>query len=422
MTRFFFVLLGFAAIILAPPALAQEDEPFVPGFIVTLQGDTLHGEVADLVDQRATRTARFRDASGSETMYQPGGIRGWGIVGGRSFVSIRLRPTPGVSDRQVFALPVVEGDAMRLYSFEATEPYAYDPAQRVEIGHPLRYAVGLPSGEIVPLFYVRRRDLERDEPLDDRQYRRALLRLTHDCPTAARRIRQAHYSRRDISAVVSAYNTCQGSATEVQQANLGRRTDIPVSVIVRAYGGPRTVSNDEGRWLPMVVQDHWAGTVWTVEAGVEPRLLLIDSGIHLPFTAYVRMQTPQEGWIAEPNYREWYTTDDFNRLSVGLSLAAGYRFSLGAVSPHVRIGAFGHHLFGERSRAYHTAEVFIFPASESGYFAELGGEVAITRGAPLVSFGIRYEKTGIGHIMPPAAIRNSWWTTTSMQGVIGFRF
>jgi len=420
----------FLSLLVIQPTFAQQGAPFVPGYVVTAAGDTLRGEVTDQIDALAARSVQFRPEPGAAgRMYSPAEIQGYGLDSGRRFVVLVVPPFAGRPAEPLFARPLVEGDALSLYTFAAPVPrMADDPDALSDRGDPTRYAVQGPGGQAVGLYYLRR--LQRDgglQMVQDAQYRRALAVAFAECPDEQRRTARLPYRQRELSAAVLAYNACVGAAFVVAPgAEAARQGDIATEFAVRVSAGPKRFSHHYGRMYsypePRDLKSA-GGRSLSVEAIADHKLLLINPRLSVPVGLSFNLTSADEAWLSDkPSWPNYFSAEDFNRSRIALSVGTRYTLPMGRAGTSVAAGFLSGYLLGDKQTVYSHIALAHFPSWEAGWYAEVSSRAAVSPRLSPVEVGLRYETTGIGYMNPFQGPSNSSWRTSSVSGALGVRF
>jgi hypothetical protein len=177
----FRILLLVGTLLLAARDASAQKGAF-PGYIITLQNDTLPGKVVDRGDFANSSSIRFVDnRTGEAREYKPGEIKGYGFGPDHAYVTQDL--TASFVAQVLFARQVVKGYAS-LYS---TVPKAGSPV----------YIVQKEDGGLLPL--------------EQKTYFGLLKYTFSDCAALhfdrnARKV--SNYSRKSLQQLVGRYNAC----------------------------------------------------------------------------------------------------------------------------------------------------------------------------------------------------------------------
>ncbi len=189
--------------------VAKGQANFRPGYVVSLAGDTLRGEVDSREGGTNAERCRFRAIPTADIItYSPTEVRGFGIAGGRRYRTL----TMPVSDARIrvgavaglpyFMEVLVDGPA-QLY-FMRVQGYDH-----FLVASPVRPLALLQHG-------IERVDRKMGSDVVTYQeeltpYRQVLAQALPNCPLAQRRLPALAYTEFGFRRVVVLYNDCQGS-------------------------------------------------------------------------------------------------------------------------------------------------------------------------------------------------------------------
>ncbi|SDX92020.1 outer membrane beta-barrel protein [Hymenobacter psychrophilus] len=207
---------------------------FRPGYVVTLGGDTLRGEVDARGAVRNARLARFRPTPDAAiTDYRPGQLQGYAVTGEHLYQratvlladslgpGAALGATPDTVQRVSFVEVLVRGPLHLLYLRDE---------QRID-----HYYAQLGAQ---PLHELRQRvvKLEREGRLYQQQtneFRRTLAELMTSCPSVQPRLNTLRYQSNELVRAVQAYNVCVGESAVLLPA-AARRTYLQLGLVTGA--------------------------------------------------------------------------------------------------------------------------------------------------------------------------------------------
>ena len=202
-------LLGLALslVLFAAPARAQEAVPFVPGYLVTAEGDTLRGEAQELIDLAAAREVVFRAGPDAPVQtYTPATALAYGDAAGRRYVARAVQAEFEGPEAGYFLQVLVDGrlDLLRL---------AVGPDDD-------RFFVQDEGGEPVGLYVTRDRRYETQRAESNTQgglydevnprYRPTLARAFYGCPEMQAEAADLKLRQRDLVRAVVAFTECVG--------------------------------------------------------------------------------------------------------------------------------------------------------------------------------------------------------------------
>ncbi|OWP63859.1 hypothetical protein CDA63_06510 [Hymenobacter amundsenii] len=219
-------------LLLITATVASAQTNFRPGYVVTLDGDTLHGEVDSRGSQRNARLARYRPSdAASITDYQPQQLRGYGLVGDRVYqvdsVSVAVPPVPTAPygaapdtvQQPVFLEVLVRGALSLLYL-------------RDELSNDHFYlsAAGKSVQELLPPPVRKIADDEVAYRNSANAFRRTMAAATQQCLALQSTVAAARYNQRSLSELVTTYNQCVGAAS-VSPSAAAYKTRVRIGLI-----------------------------------------------------------------------------------------------------------------------------------------------------------------------------------------------
>jgi hypothetical protein len=231
-TLYLFCILLVAACAGAATVQAQAD--FRPGYIVSLTGDTLRGEVALQGTQRSLRQCLFRaQPTEAPRVYLPGQLKGYGLNGIKSYRTTLVQVGDTARASRFLEL-LVSGEMSLLFSSD-------------DNNNPRFFM--LRAGQAVPeeLRLIVRTVSENDRVYQQqiRQYQQVLLGAFAKYPTLAPAIRRARFGAPDLVALFEQYNKLAGGNVQVSAA-AAARTRVRLGVAVSSALSGRMVLKAEG--------------------------------------------------------------------------------------------------------------------------------------------------------------------------------
>jgi len=418
------LLLAF--LLSVSPALAQPSAPFLPGYVVTAEGDTLRGEVQDRIDLENTLSVRFRRGPGAEAVtYGPREAEGFGFDVGRRFESHLLTPdiVQAAPLQPLFLQVLVEGE-VSLYGFSFVPEAVLERA--LEDVHPEdryrreRFAVGFPDGTVTGLFLARRSDgRDRIATVENRHYLRVLSEAFAPC-AADLGLRRVRYARRDLVRAVTAYNECVGAPVEVASAEAlrQRRDDVRVHGALRGGVGLAALSSAQGRNDARAVP--YLGALMDVEIAALPGRTSLTAELSY------RRTGGGEGPALFP-----FEPRHFDRHVLSLSLGPRVTLPGPVASPYGSAGVTVGRLLDQDEHYVVQTGVITYTVYrpftwDSGLFAEAG--VGVAYGGPgTLTVGLRGERTRLSYAPLPRAEDSAHRETGRHQNaalhlVVGVRF
>ncbi len=176
---------------------------FIPGYIVTQQGDTLRG----FIDYQSSAKSAFdfrTSADGETKAYGTSDIVGFGIVDGKSF---KVKELPFGSGRStVFAEVLVRGRA-NLYRYENNFFIEKDTVLRA-LTQSTRDVANKPG------------EKQGQYQLVQKQYAGILNVLFLDCQGMSNDVMNVKLSERDLTRITTRYNRCKGESVEATKSGV----------------------------------------------------------------------------------------------------------------------------------------------------------------------------------------------------------
>lgn len=182
-------------IALAAP-LCHAQTASLPGYVVSLAGDTTRGVVANQAGGRAALSCRFKPAPQAEfTTYSPAQLQAYGTAA--YAYQTHVVPLEAQAAEPRFLAVVERGPVSLLLLIDAGAHERYfirqNAAASLELRRVVRPRPDLP-GSIVET---------------NNYYRSELVRAFQDCPAAQRRAQQASFNLGALQQVVRYYNNCR---------------------------------------------------------------------------------------------------------------------------------------------------------------------------------------------------------------------
>ncbi|WP_460581688.1 porin family protein [Hymenobacter luteus] len=325
------VLLGA---LLLGAAFAQAQTNFRPGYVVTLAGDTLKGEVDSRGAQRNARLSRFRTAkSAPVTEYRPQQLRGYGFTDDRVYQtetvllsdSVRREGLPDLKEeafpRASFLEVIVQGPASLLYlRDERSKDHYYLRTP----GRPLQELIQT-TQEVVRngVTYWQKSD----------EFRRVLAAATQQCPAVQPAITTVRYDQAGLIRIVRAYNECVGGVS-VAPAAASRKNHVRLGLVLGAERSQLVLDD---------YPDLQAKGTSSVQPVVGLAANLYPTGASRTLSARVEALYEKQSYRAETRLstgtmRNYRVTLE----SIRLPITIRYTYPKGAVRPVVYAGyAFG---------------------------------------------------------------------------------
>jgi len=205
--------------------VARAQASYQPGYVVTLAGDTLRGQVQEVSARRNSVLCRFRATPDAiATYYAPAGLRAYGVQQGATYRVLAVLPADSASGppQPLFLEVLVQGPA-QLYSSRERPGYT-------------RYfvAVGAPASR--PQELVQRRVKGFANGLESYEtrslYRDTLAAALRACPAVQVQLPQLPFQQAALARVITQYNTCVGGPAVAVAPPAARRQGSVLSVLV----------------------------------------------------------------------------------------------------------------------------------------------------------------------------------------------
>ncbi|RYU79899.1 outer membrane beta-barrel protein [Hymenobacter persicinus] len=291
-------VLVLVALLLLTNAAAFAQTNFRPGYVVSLTGDTLRGQVDSRGAQRNARLSRFRvGEGGAVTEYTPSQLRGYGFTKGSVYevATVRLADSTAYSKTGVAST-----DTLRHPSF--VEVVVAGPASlllvrdRRDTDH---YFLRMTGGPAQALMQSTRRVEQNGKTYRQTgtEYRDTLAAALRSCPAVQASISALRYGLSDFSKLVRTYNECVVVSKATLPDIMQRRSYVTLSLIAGAERSKVDISGVSKRLpfdlvqqstvapaLGVGMQVHMAGMSPTLSGRVE---LLYEQQRYVQFRDYV---------------------------------------------------------------------------------------------------------------------------------------
>ncbi|MBT9391665.1 hypothetical protein KLP40_00705 [Hymenobacter sp. NST-14] len=400
---------------------AQAQTNFRPGYVVTLAGDTLRGEVDSRAGLRNGRLTRYRSSPTADIIeYKPQQVRGYGFPGRRfqsemvlladsvqykSFFDARID-----SIRQPVFLEMVVSGSLSLFFLkdrQATPHYYVRGAegQLLELNKSTERVIGskaLYDNGITPKYNTGTlAAYDRQE----NSFRYVLQAATRQCPALQEQVTKVQFDLNPLARLVRRYNECVGSPQSFSQA-----AAPPARIrltLVAGMGGSRIELNDY-RVYQKVTANITAGARPVGGLGVQLPLNNISPRLALRFEALYHAQQYESavlpgGQSVSAGVKQYQYRGKLSTLRTPLLVR--YTLSTGQFRPFAQVG-FGTNFQLENSyevrRVYQPGEVplsdsewrplFVAALLETGFLGSLGMTTA-NDNKRNVSLELRFERT-----------------------------
>lgn len=216
---------------------------FQPGYVVTLSGDTLRGEVDARRAERSARIARFRASeTAAAEEYKPLQIKGYGFVNGRvyqtetvmlldSLPSVRSYEEVVLSRRPSFLEVIVQGAGNLLYlRDERGKDHYYVRVQNK------------PTEELIQSFQTQAlKSGTYRRPTNE--FRKTLAVATQQCLAVQPAISNLKYDQQSLIKLLSSYNQCVGSKSEIH-ASKDRKNHLMLGAVIGGEGSQLIITDN----------------------------------------------------------------------------------------------------------------------------------------------------------------------------------
>lgn len=197
------------------PLRLRAQASFRPGYIITLQGDTVRGSVDYASNVRGATECRFKPAATDVLeKYQPAQLNGYGVLHDRFYQAhtiLRVNPSVDTTSQRVFLEVLVQGAATLFY-------YADDNSTS-------QYFIQIGTRPVQPLVlridYVVENGsrLKREKAL----FRGTLATALQGCPAVQSKVGTVRFTVSDLSSITRQYNDCVGGRQVVSEVAAPKR-------------------------------------------------------------------------------------------------------------------------------------------------------------------------------------------------------
>lgn len=382
-------LLLLLLLITATAASASAQTNFRPGYVVTLGGDTLRGEVESRLERFNATLCRFRSTGSPEVIeYQPAQLLGYGLVAGPDYES---HVTPTRIPSNLFMRRLVGGRAT-----------LYRVVQ--EDGNELFFARWQTEANLLPL-------LQRDSITLNEQglsasrtlypFRAELWKRMADCPSVQVTLARLEAKESQLLEVFTNYNRCVGSLRSEAVASQVPRTRLALvagmqQATIEGSSASNGATLDSG-WQPV------AGIGLTIAASK------YSDALSLHIQALYTKQS-YDGYLP-PTANTAQNELHVRLQSIELPLFVRYSLLQGKIRPFVQVGGtFAYRIqkdaYTSRLSTFPPVTLVTKPIDLRAYGTAVMGGVGLSFGLPnrnLVSIEGRY---------------NSFDSTSAASGVI----
>jgi len=214
-------------------SLSAMGQGYKSGFIITLDDDTVYGQIQDVNEREKALKCNFR-ADGQEVEYSPGEIKAYGFSEGNLYESHTI--TIKDDEKSLFLLCLVKGRA-NLYFFIDTDFEDYYFAQK-----------GEPT--LREIYVV-------DESFEEWDYEKSknsigtLTIMFNDCPDPKRKLTAASFHPNRIEDLFIDYNRCYGEgsiskAKKRKELKLIKGVEVGYSLSKLTFKSPYNFKTDDG--------------------------------------------------------------------------------------------------------------------------------------------------------------------------------
>jgi len=312
---------------------------FIPGSIITLTGDTLHG----LIDYRASEknpvTIRFRSDSGEPVkVYRPGEVKGFS-VNQEQFVSavVKIETSTLITNdlgydpsfhfiTDTVFLKMILGGYKGLFSYcgpEIRENFYVSTGGDYMLLEYKRYRSGESVGVVIR---------------ENKKYIGQLSLLMQDCPTISQELRECIYTRHSLQNLFVTYNNCCQDPVFYEAAKKKVKTEAGIWI------APTLTTLDfRSPFFPYLDATNFtyspglsAGiSLNLIFPGYQEKLYMVNE---LAYTSY-----ESSGKVLDYVNEEYYSliTNFIGASYVRYLVGLGYRYPIGKISLAANLGVSG---------------------------------------------------------------------------------
>ncbi len=365
-------------------AFAQKD--FRPGYIITLEGDTLRGQIRDRSDARNSRSVIFKQ--GQEALvkeYEPAEVMGFGIEDQKLFLPERvpiIKVTPVGSDttwQVVFLQQLVTGPISLFYLKTAGEPDRFF----------LRRANGRFSELESRKQIVEVNGKHYQKTLNF--YQDTLRAIFAACPQVAEQAAKAEFTLGQLSKAFVAYNQCADPKEQVTVSETATRKTVVLGSATLGYAIGSTRSSGEQTLLnsPTGKKGPSGGVA----------INILNTGFSKNFSLQFGLDYTNKGAVGHHytySNSTTPTTTTIDMQVVNFSTIIRFNTAIGKLKHYIGAGPTAGYVLNYNDAYQYGNHVGVFPNTKAEY--GLASEAAIL--FPLkanqgVALSLRYERTRI---------------------------
>jgi hypothetical protein len=296
-------LLALLALLILPASVTAQD--FRPGYIITVNGDSVRGLVRYGSARRSQRACLFKTARGTKKkQYPPAELNGYGIFGDRSYASIDNPDKPG---EKIFARVLATGDMGLL---RVSDKYLMRTKTIKLLPPEVKMKIAIENGEAIRT---------------ERPYAGILNLAMADCGKATDEV---SYTEKELTRAVDEYNLCKNPKYKsIQRKPIAQ---AGLNVFASYFYSDMNLKYDHASMSPSTFLGYGIGVDFS-SPRINDKLFLSLDG------AYVDMF--YQGLIDGPTSGYYLHSDVFMTFHC-IRTSAGLRYNLMEASrtPYFKIG------------------------------------------------------------------------------------
>lgn len=309
----FFIMLFTCSVF---SVLITTGQGYKTGYIITLDNDTVYGQIQDVVEREKALKCNFR-TDGQEVEYSPGEIKAYRFSEGNLYESHTV--TIKEDENILFLLCLVKGRAS-LYYFIDTDFEDYYFAQK---GEPM----------LREIYVV-------DESFEEWDYEKSknsigtLTIMFNDCPDPKRKLTAASFHPNRIEDLFIDYNLCYGEgsvskAKKRKELKLIKGVEVGYSLSRLAFKSPYNFKTDDG------FRSNWMNFGAAVGLDFPEMRFSLLSGVYYGKYNWEATQFDLRKAISF-NYTEYA----FNFSYIKVPLAVKFIITRRKINPYIKAGGF----------------------------------------------------------------------------------
>ncbi len=393
----FFRLIGMNIFLLLLPALYAQSN-YRPGFIITLQKDTVYGEIDYRTDEMNARRCVFRSqtSSAEPVTYHPFDILGYRFTDdGKYYVSKNIELKYGVP-KPVFLEYLLQGmKSLYYYETEDNIPiyFVEDKERLVKVDAPKL------SNQIVKMQFKGQTD----------RYIPSLRYAFKDCPSLSSKIDRARFERKDIIKIAKEYHYAMCTSNEDCIEFEAKEDKHFLQLDITPYVGIIQYKVPSGSTIGLYRSPELSYLAGITLAISNKRWMSSLSGcFDVSFSRITSSSVRQ--WEYDQSYHA------YKHSGTMLSGKLGMRYTLpkGRVRPFVEVGADVSGMLNAKLKIDNKEERWL-DAIYPGYYVNAGVNFKLSRKNKQM-ICVRAQFKGLRDMDEKCALVNGW------AGVIGYTF